>query len=75
MQAWKRICEASRREFQLIYDRLGVQIIERGESYYNPFLKPIVEELIAAGVAEVSEGAKVCLHPRSDAAEAAFHTA
>jgi hypothetical protein len=36
--AWQRICEASRKEFQAIYDRLGVKLIERGESFYNPML-------------------------------------
>jgi arginyl-tRNA synthetase len=57
--AWKRICEASRREFDAIYQRLGVVIQERGESFYNPRLAPIVEELLASGVAEESDGAKV----------------
>lgn len=59
MQAWKRICEASRKEFELIYNRLGVTIQERGESFYNPFLGPLVTELLASGIAEESEGAKV----------------
>ncbi|KAK9845941.1 hypothetical protein WJX81_006549 [Elliptochloris bilobata] len=59
LQAWKRICEASRREFQAIYDRLGVRLIERGESSYNPLLRPLVEELCAMGIAEDSDGAKV----------------
>ena len=58
-QAWKRICEASRREFQAIYDRLGVRLIERGESSYNPALRPLVEDLCARGIAEDSDGAKV----------------
>lgn len=61
MQAWQRICEASRKEFELIYQRLGVTIQERGESFYNPFLAPLVEELLASGVAVESEGAKVHL--------------
>ena len=59
VQAWKRICEASRREFQAIYDRLGVRLIERGESSYNPALRPLVEDLCARGIAEDSDGAKV----------------
>ena len=61
VQAWQRICEASRKEFELIYQRLGVTIQERGESFYNPFLAPLVEELMASGVAVESEGAKVSL--------------
>ena len=60
VQAWERICEASRREFQLIYDRLGVEIQERGESFYNTLLAPLVQELMDLGVAIKSDGAKVC---------------
>lgn len=33
----------------------------RGESFYNPRLTPLVEELIEKGVAEESEGAMVCI--------------
>jgi len=57
--AWKRICEASRREFQRVYDRLGVKLQERGESFYNPMLKPMLEELKEKGVVEESDGAQV----------------
>lgn len=39
LAAWCRICEASRREFNAIYGRLGVTLQERGESFYNPMLK------------------------------------
>lgn len=39
LAAWGRICAASRKEFQAIYDRLGVTLNERGESFYNPMLK------------------------------------
>eukprot|EP01023_Acetabularia_acetabulum_P033619 TRINITY_DN3145_c1_g1_i3.p1 TRINITY_DN3145_c1_g1~~TRINITY_DN3145_c1_g1_i3.p1 ORF type:complete len:452 (-),score=80.26 TRINITY_DN3145_c1_g1_i3:127-1482(-) len=59
VRAWKSICEASRREFQKIYDRLGVTLVERGESYYNSMLNPVVEELSAMGVAEESDGALI----------------
>lgn len=58
-QTWKRICEASRNEFDAIYQRLDVRLVWRGESFYNPRLKPLVEELIESGVAEESEGAMV----------------
>lgn len=62
-QTWKRICEASRNEFDAIYQRLDVQILWRGESWYNPRLTPLVEELIERGIAEESEGAMVSLCP------------
>ena len=45
LQTWKRICEASRDEFYAIYERLDVRLLWRGESYYNPQLRPLVEEL------------------------------
>ncbi len=68
-QAWKRICEASRREFQAIYDRLGVRLTERGESAYNPLLRPLVEELQERGIAEDSDGAKVLARRRAAAGD------
>ena len=55
---WKEICEVSRKAYQEIYDMLHVRIVERGESFYNPWLKQIVETLEARGVVEMSEGAK-----------------
>jgi arginyl-tRNA synthetase len=39
LAAWRSICAASRKEFAAIYDRLGVTLTERGESFYNPMLK------------------------------------
>ena len=57
LAAWRRICEASRREFNAIYARLGVTLEERGESFYNPMLKGVVEELKERGIAVESEGA------------------
>jgi arginyl-tRNA synthetase len=57
-QAWQLLCEQSRREFQSIYDRLQVQLTERGESFYNSFLAETVAELEQLGLVEVSAGAK-----------------
>lgn len=56
--AWKLLCAQSRKEFQTIYDLLDIQIIERGESFYNPFLSKIVEDLETAGLVEENQGAK-----------------
>lgn len=58
MQAWKLICDISRKGFQEIYDLLHVKIKERGESFYNPYLKEVVEELEAKGLITISDGAK-----------------
>lgn len=45
LKRWRAICAASRHEFSQIYERLGVAIEERGESFYNPMLRSVVEEL------------------------------
>ena len=55
---WHSICIVSRRGFQEIYDLLNVHIQERGESFYNPFLKEVVDELDRAHLITLSEGAK-----------------
>ena len=56
-RAWKLLCDQSRREFKVIYDLLDIEIEERGESFYNPFLEDIVNELEQKGLLEESEGA------------------
>jgi arginyl-tRNA synthetase len=66
LRAWARICDASRQEFAKIYDRLGVSLEERGESFYNPKLPAVVEELAQAGILEESDGAKVVFTERMD---------
>ncbi len=58
VQAWKLLCEQSRREFQVIYDLLGVELTERGESFYNAFLPDVVKELEETGLLEEDQGAK-----------------
>ena len=56
-KAWQLLCDQSRREFQKIYDRLDIALSERGESFYNPFLEPVVADLKAAGLLVVDNGA------------------
>jgi len=58
-RAWKALCEQSRREFQKIYNRLDIQIQERGESFYNPLLADVVQDLEAQGLLVEDQGAKV----------------
>ena len=48
LKAWGLLCEQSRREFQQIYDRLDIRLVERGESFYNPYLQKVVDDLSAA---------------------------
>lgn len=54
------LCELSRKEFQKIYDRLDITLTEVGESFYNPMLRPMVDELKASGVAVENDGA-ICI--------------
>ena len=60
LKGWHVICEISRKAYQEIYDLLDVQLQERGESFYNPMLAPIVEELKQKGLVQISDGA-TCL--------------
>jgi arginyl-tRNA synthetase len=58
MAIWRQTVELSWREFQKLYDLLGVRFDERlGESFYNGALAPLCERLAESGVAEISEGA------------------
>ncbi len=58
MKAWKIICDISRKGFQEIYDLMDVRLIERGESFYNPYLKETVKKLEDQGLVTISGGAK-----------------
>ncbi|MFO0016522.1 MAG: arginine--tRNA ligase [Synechococcaceae cyanobacterium] len=57
LKAWNLLCDQSRREFQKIYDRLDIQLSERGESFYNPYLQAVVDDLRTAGLLVVDDGA------------------
>lgn len=60
IKSWKYICDISRLGFAQIYNLLGVRLTERGESFYNPYLKEIVNDLEKKGLITISDGAK-CL--------------
>ncbi|KAJ4954198.1 hypothetical protein NE237_031030 [Protea cynaroides] len=57
--AWAQICEISRREFDQVYKRLGVQLEEKGESFYNPYIPGVLKLLAEKELIEDSEGARV----------------
>ncbi|XP_055596538.1 probable arginine--tRNA ligase, cytoplasmic [Uranotaenia lowii] len=59
LKAWNLICDASRKEFQKVYDRLEVTLIERGESFYQKRMEQVVKELSAAGFLEEDDGRKI----------------
>jgi arginyl-tRNA synthetase len=59
---WREIVSESEFAFRELYDRLGVLLVPEdaaGESFYNPWLPEVVQELIAAGIAVESDGALV----------------
>ena len=57
--AWKALCEQSRQAFQTLYDRLDITIQERGESFYNPLLADVVQDLDSLGLLVENQGARV----------------
>lgn len=65
---WQQLVDLSWSEFEDIYTRLGVPFDERlGESFYDPALAPLVEKLLAAKIAEISEGATCIFFPEEPA--------
>jgi arginyl-tRNA synthetase len=58
LKAWGLLCNQSRREFQVIYDGLEIQLTERGESFYNPFLAEVLTGLQATGLLVEDAGAQ-----------------
>jgi len=58
IKAWKLLCDQSRKEFDEIYKNLKIKIKERGESFYNPFLKSVIEDLKFKKILIEDKGAK-----------------
>ena len=66
---WQLFIDSSRHAFDAIYDRLDVRFdVTYGESHYDERLQPLVEEMLASGVAEPSDGA-VCVFFKDDDGE------
>jgi arginyl-tRNA synthetase len=58
LRIWREMIALSQKQFDTIYARLGVKFDHTlGESFYNPKLRPLVDEFLAAGIARESEGA------------------
>src|SRR6185436_12579252 len=56
---WHEMIRLSQKQFDEIYGRLGVKFDHAlGESFYNPRLQAVVDDLMAKGIARESEGAK-----------------
>ena len=55
---WQECVALSLREFEKTYEILNIHYdIQRGESFYNDRLSDVIDRLLNAGIAEVSEGA------------------
>ncbi|XP_053399886.1 arginine--tRNA ligase, cytoplasmic-like isoform X2 [Mercenaria mercenaria] len=59
MKAWNLICDVSRKEFKKVYDRLGITIVDRGESFYQELMKDVVRDLDDKGFTTVEDGRKI----------------
>ena len=63
---WQKIIDLSLQEFGTMYQRLGVAFDHTlGESFYNPTLKDVVEDLKRRNIARESEGA-ICIFFEDD---------
>jgi arginyl-tRNA synthetase len=65
LRLWRLLVQVSARYFEAVYARLDVTLTQEdlaGESFYNPMLHAVVDDLLAAGIATVNEGA-VCVFP------------
>lgn len=68
LAVWREMIRLSQGQFDSIYGRLGIRFdVTLGESFYNDQLKPVVEQLRAAGIARESDGA-VCVFSERRAA-------
>ncbi|WP_165234184.1 arginine--tRNA ligase [Aquisphaera insulae] len=57
---WKKFMPYCLEALRGVYERLGVRFdVELGESFYNPMLASVVEDLQARGIATESDGAVV----------------
>jgi arginyl-tRNA synthetase len=57
---WKKMIELSQKQFDEIYGRLRVTFDHTlGESFYNPRLKSLVQELRDKNITQISDGATV----------------
>ncbi|NBR05138.1 MAG: arginine--tRNA ligase [Planctomycetes bacterium] len=58
LELWRKFMPVCLSEIDLIYQRLGVRFdYTYGESFYQPFLNKVVQDLSASGLARESEGA------------------
>ncbi|WP_199433664.1 arginine--tRNA ligase [Qaidamihabitans albus] len=62
---WQQLVDESTRHFDKVYELLGIDLTHEdihGESFYNPYLAEVIDELEAKELTEISDGA-VCVFP------------
>jgi arginyl-tRNA synthetase len=70
LEIWKQAVALSWKEFERLYGLLEITFDERlGESFYNDALGPLVDRLLAQGIARDSEGAICIFFPEVPALE------
>jgi arginyl-tRNA synthetase len=70
LEIWKQAVALSWKEFERLYGLLDITFDERlGESFYNDALGPLVDRLLAQGIARDSEGAVCIFFPEIPALE------
>lgn len=64
---WQQLVDGSMKEFNSLYDLLGVHIDEAiGESFYEKIMLDVIGDAKAKGIAKESEGALVIPFPEKD---------
>ncbi|CAH8444678.1 Arginine--tRNA ligase, cytoplasmic [Schistosoma haematobium] len=67
VHAWKQICDISRKEFDDVYRRLGIEnLIERGESFYQSRMEEFVNDLKSQNVLQEDEGRLILWPPKCE---------
>ncbi|KAI0983589.1 hypothetical protein GJ496_007376 [Pomphorhynchus laevis] len=59
IEAWKLLCHVSQQSFKQIYKDLDINLIDRGESFYQDMMPHVIKELEEKGLVVESEGCKV----------------
>ena len=62
VKAWNLLCDVSRKEFQIIYNRLNIKLDEYGESFYKDKIPGVLDLCETAGIiTTLADGAKVIM--------------
>lgn len=64
LKGWTVLCEISRKFFNQVYDILDINVEEFGESFYNPFIPKMIEELEEKKLIVIDDKAKCIFVPK-----------